>query len=395
GLDWRGFKTAIVVMLGWAFEALDFMLFPLLSIPIMDELYLSRIDFSLLISMGLLGTVIGGIFAGIIADRTGRRKTLFLSLLIYSIGTLTLAFSRDIYTAGLARIIVGLGLSFEWSTGMALVSETSNPKHRGKAVSLAQSGWPIGVLSAIFMVIYLYPIIGWRMCFFSVALTAPIMAPLFLGLEESRIWRESKEKGIAHGRIVELFSTSLRGKTLVALTMNVLAMFSYWMFWTWLPTYLYEIHGLSIVKSAEWLVTSQVGAWIGYISYGILQDYIGRRFSWSVFTAMEASMILLYVSPFIRKEHLLYIGFLLGFFTGFWGGFGALLSEIFPTHIRGTALGFIFNTGRAINFVSPTIVAWVSLYYGWEIALSLAAVCSFLISAIIWFFPETRGTLLR
>ena len=154
---------------------------------------------------------------------------------------------------------------------------------------------------------------------------------------------------------------------------------------------MYEVRGLSVVKSAEWLIFAQVGAFLGYLVYGFLQDMLGRRTVWSVFTATEAAMILLYVWLPLSPQEAVVVGGLLGFFTGYWSGFGALLSEIFPTRVRGTALGFVFNVGRAINFVSPIVVAYLSQVYGWSAALALAAAAAFAASLMIWAFPETKG----
>lgn len=101
-------------------------------------------------------------------------------------------------------------------------------------------------------------------------------------------------------------------------------------------------------------------------------------------------MILAYV--LLIKDPLLMLaaGLFLGFFTGFWSGFGAVLSELFPTKVRSTALGFIFNTGRGINFISPVLVAWLSLHWSWGAALS-----AYIALALIWLFPETKGIELK
>ncbi|RLE79971.1 MAG: hypothetical protein DRJ51_06715 [Thermoprotei archaeon] len=383
--------TIVAVMLGWIFEALDFMLLPLLAVPIMGELSLSKMDFSYLISVGLLGTVLGGVLAGMLADKFGRRKVLYSSLLMYSLGTIMLSLSQSFQVASVARLIIGIGLSAEWSTGMALISENVPAKCRGKAVGLAQSGWPVGVMLAILMVMEVYPHIGWRGCFLAAVLPVPLIIFLISRSPESKLWLSRGRETRTKIPLTELFKKPYVKTTLLALLMNVLAMFSYWMFWSWIPTYLYEERGLDVVKSAEWLITTQVGAWLGYISYGYFQDRVGRRPAWAVFTATEALAIFIYLSPGITKDMLLFLGFILGYFTGFWSGFGALLSELFPTRIRSTALGFVFNAGRAINFISPSLVALLSSIYGWNTALSTASIAALLASLIIWAFPETRG----
>jgi len=378
-------------MLCWSFEAFDFMLFPMLAVAIMKDLSFGKIRFGTLISSGLLGTMVGGIASGMLADKIGRRKILVALLLIYGLGTLSIALAKDYLTMFLGRFVVGFGLGAEWSTGMTLISEIIKPELRGRAVGIAQSGWPLGVLTAIAMVMYVYPVFGWRGCFLLALIAVIAIAILTLGIPESSLWKEDVRKEVVKVTLLEIMKGKLGKRTLVALIMNIFAMFSYWMFWSWIPTYLYEVRGMNIVKSAEWLISTQVGAWIGYVSYGYLQDYIGRRVSWSFFTMVEAAIITLFVLYPLVGAYAILLGLLLGYFTGYWSGFGALLSELFPTHVRNTALGFIFNTGRAINFVSPIIVAWLSEVYGWTLAFIIAACSALIASTMVWLFPETKG----
>jgi len=388
-------NTVVAVMLCWSFEAFDFMLFPMLGVAIMHDISLTKVSFGTLISSGLLGTMVGGIISGVMADRLGRRKVLITLLLVYGLGTLAIALAKDFTTMFLGRFIVGFGLGAEWSTGMTLISEIIRPEMRGRAVGLAQAGWPLGVLMAISMVIYVYPSLGWRGCFLLALVAVVFIAYLMLKVPESELWMEASKKTPSKVSLIEILKGELGRKTILALTMNVFAMFSYWMFWSWIPTYLFEARGMSIVKSAKWLVITQVGAWAGYTSYGVLQDHLGRRVSWSLFTCIEALAITLFVLyPLVGSEAIL-IGIVLGYFTGYWSGFGALLSELFPTYVRNTALGFIFNTGRAINFVSPIIIAWLSDVYGWTAALMAASLSALAASLMVWTFPETKGLELK
>lgn len=394
-LKGEALHTIVAVMLGWAFEAFDFMLFSMLAIPVMTTLNIDRIAFGLAISVGLIGTVIGGIGSGILADRFGRVKVLMTSLLIYGAATIGIALSRTFYELILFRFIVGLGLGAEWSTGMTLVAEIVPAEKRGFAVGLVQSGWPLGVLIAIADTILIYPIFGWRAAFAVASIPVLLVIYVRSKVPESTLWLQSKDKEKHRISLLYLFSRKLVSRTLIGLAIDVLAMFSYWMFWSWVPVFLAKERGFTVVRSAEWLIITQVGAWLGYISYGYLQDKLGRRITWTIFTASEATMILAYV--LLIKDPLLMLaaGLFLGFFTGFWSGFGAVLSELFPTKVRSTALGFIFNTGRGINFISPVLVAWLSLHLGWGAALSVAALSAYIASALIWLFPETKGIELK
>lgn len=276
-LKGEALHTIVAVMLGWAFEAFDFMLFSMLAIPVMTTLNIDRIAFGLAISAGLIGTVIGGIGSGILADKFGRVKVLMASLLIYGAATIGIALSRTFYELLLFRFIVGLGLGAEWSTGMTLVAEIVPAEKRGFAVGLVQSGWPLGVLIAIADTILIYPIFGWRAAF--AAASIPVLLVIYVRskVPESTLWLQSKDKEKHRISLLYLFSRKLVSRTLIGLAIDVLAMFSYWMFWSWVPVFLAKERGFTVVRSAEWLIITQVGAWLGYISYGYLQDKLGRR----------------------------------------------------------------------------------------------------------------------
>ena len=92
-------------------------------------------------SATLITSALGGIGAGFLSDRIGRRRTLVLTILVYSIGSGGSALATGLATLMFWRSIVGFGLGGEWSAGAVLVAESWPPKHRAKAIALMQSGW--------------------------------------------------------------------------------------------------------------------------------------------------------------------------------------------------------------------------------------------------------------
>jgi nitrate/nitrite transporter NarK len=89
---------------------------------------------------------------------------------------------------------------------------------------------------------------------------------------------------------------------------------------------------------------------------------------------------------------LLALGPLIGFFgTGFFAGFGAVVAEIFPTAVRGSALGITYNLGRVVSAVAPFTVGSLAQSRGFSLGFGILSL-AFLGSALMWFFlPETRG----
>ena len=87
--------------------------------------------------------------------------------------------------------------------------------------------------------------------------------------------------------------------------------------------------------------------------------------------------------------------FLTGFGTGYFGGFGALFSELFPTKIRNTGVGTVFNLARGAQFITPVPITFVATYFDLSYGIAIAAIFAFLVGVWIWVFPETKGTVLN
>ena len=90
-------------------------------------------------------------------------------------------------------------------------------------------------------------------------------------------------------------------------------------------------------------------------------------------------------------EVVLLFMFVVGFGTGMFGGYGPLFAELFPTRIRGTAMGSAFNLARGVQFFTPVIIAAIAETYGLSGGISLAAFFALLTGIWIWTFPETKG----
>jgi len=400
------------------FDALDLTLLAIVigSMAVQLHFELASIG-SLLLSAALLTSGIGGILFGFIADKIGRKKTLALAILTYGIPTLLIGLVHSWIELLVLRLIAGFGVGGAWAAGMTLIAELIDPKERGTAIGIVQSGFPLGFMLAVLLAYFVAfdptdkvaPFARWRLAFLLAAIPAIIMAIIVLWkVPESYLWKFHLINNKA--RMPDLLRNKLYLKRLgIAIVMDTIAMMGYWMYWSWLPHYLnttYKSNILSATQNFEWLLLTQVGAFLGYISYGKIQDHLGRRRTWTIFTVSEGILVLISIlfirellaNPVLTIKFILpfyIIGFLLGFFTGYWASFGTILSELFPTKIRGTFSGLAFNVGRTINFISPLLVGFLSGIYGWGIAISFSAIATFATSLIVWLLPETKGKILE
>jgi MFS family permease len=403
----KHFEILFMSWAGWVFDFYDLILFTFLLIPIGKELGLSNVELSYVLGSSLAATALGGVLFGILSDRFGRKSVLQWTILTYSVGTFFSGFSTNLEMLLFFRIVTGLGVGGEWATGQTYVGETFPAHVRGRYGAVMQTGAPFGIVLASLVGGFLAPSIGWKACFFVSILPALLVVYIRRRLPESDVWLARKEMASEEsaagvwslwalfGKFASLFSPAYRRLFLQCLVLAVFDMSAYWFTYSWLPGYLHQQREFSLVKSALWMLVTQAGGVIGYLSFGYVADRFGRRPAYSVYSVIMAlglvMITLLWESIIIYPAIILSCMFLVGFGTGMFSGYGPLFAELFPTDIRNTAMGSAFNLARGIQFFTPVIIAAIADQYGLGGGISLAALFALLTGAWIWTFPETKG----
>lgn len=389
------YKILLMSWAGWVFDFYDLILYTFLLIPIKKELNFTDVEVSYILGASLAATALGGVIFGYLSDKFGRKRVLQWTILTFSIGTFFSGFANSILTLLVFRIITGLGVGGEWGTGQTYVGEAFPPKMRGRFGALMQTGAPVGIALASVIGGYLSPEIGWRWCFFISVLPALMVVYIRKALPESDMWLVAGEKCEKKTKISMLLSPAHRKYFILALILALFDMSAYWFTYSWMPGYLHEQRNFSLSKSAIWMLITQAGGFIGYTTFGMVADKLGRRPAYTIYSFIMA-LGLLSITIFwedIVVHHSLILGcmFLVGFGTGMFGGYGPLFSELFPTQIRSTAMGTAFNLARGVQFFTPVIIATVAVNYGLGGGISIAALFAILTGFWIWTFPETKG----
>jgi len=386
-------------MLGYMLDALDVLLYVFAVQTLRDQFHWSASTAGLVSSATLITSAAGGIVAGIVADRLGRTRTLVYTILLYSIGSAGSATSVGLFSLLAWRAVVGLGLGGAWSCGAVLVSESWPPQHRAKAIGLMQSGWAIGYMLAAAATALVLPRFGWRILFLIGILPAFLTVWIQRKVKEPEIWINRTKPS----PITDLFHAPLAKRTFLATALATSVLFAYWGVATWLPGFLSAPKsqggaGLNILRTSAWIFTMQFGAFLGYLSFGWMADRFGRRPAFSAYVLAAAILTPIYgLTPRWAGDNsetwLLALGPLIGFFgTGFFALFGAMLAELYPTSIRGTGQGFVYNVGRAISALAPFAVGAIADRKGIGAALALNSAFFLIGSALIFTLPETRNT---
>ena len=391
-------RALLAASLGWMLDSMDIMLYSMVLSYMMADLGMSKATGGLMASLTLGASAFGGIIFGVLADRIGRARAMMASILIYSFFTAACGFSQTLYQLAFFRIFLGLGMGGEWACGAALVAETWPAQHRGKALGVMQSSWAVGYGLAAALVWIVLPWLGWRAVFFAGVLPAFVAFWIFFYVPEPEIWRRSSRQAAGPSPLAglrTLWRGEYRRHLFVTTAANAGTMFAWWGLFTWIPSFLslppsQGGAGLDIGSTSKWVIFMQVGTWLGYVSFGYISDWIGRKWTYAGFIFVAAALVPLYAGT-RDPYHLLLIGPLVGFFgTGYFSGFGAITAEIFPTAVRASAQGITYNLGRGVSAAAPYLIGQLSGGSGLGSAFLIAA-GSFLFAGILaLFIPETR-----
>ncbi|HKO11624.1 MAG TPA: MFS transporter [Acidobacteriaceae bacterium] len=386
-------RALLAACLGWMLDSMDVMLYALVLGPVQREMHLSAAMSGAMMSATLISAAVGGILFGWFADRAGRVRALTASVLIYSVATALCGLTHTALALVLCRILLGLGMGGEWASGAALVAETWPVHHRGKALALVQSSWAIGFALGAALVAIILPRFGWRAVFF--AGIAPALITLWVqrGVREPEVWRKERTPQIRPGA---LFRGRLGRSTLICSTMNAATLFAWWGLFTWVPRFLSMPHaeggrGLGIVMTSEWTIVMQIGTFLGYLSFGFIADRWSRKHTYIAYLLIAALLVPLFA--FVSNVNaLLLIGPLVGFFgTGYFSGFSVIASEMFPTALRGSAMGFAYNIGRVVSAAAPWAIGRVSEHAGLGSALCITSAGFLLAALIAGALPRTQA----
>jgi MFS family permease len=388
GQQWRALFAA---QTGYMLDAMDVLLYVFAVNTLKAEFHLTNAQAGLVSSATLICSAIGGIACGVLADRVGRTKTLVYTILLYSLASGGTALSTGLASLILWRGLVGIGLGGQWSAGAVLVAETWPAQHRAKAIGFMQSGWALGYLLAAGVTALVLPRFGWRVLFLTGLLPSLVAIAIRRGVDEPEIWKR-RDLDTRHQKATslrDLFVPLLLRRTVLATLLTTSVLFAYWGLFTWLPGFLSAPSasggaGLSVLRTSVAIVPMQIGAFLGYNSFGWVADRFGRRPAFVTYMLAAAALVPMY--GMARTETaLLALGPFIGFFgSGYFSLFGAMLAELYPTRIRATGQGFTYNAGRGLSALAPLLVGTLADRNGIGAALGVSS-GFFLLGAILIF----------
>jgi MFS family permease len=418
-------NTLIASNLGWMFDGFEAYAL-ILTVGVALHQLLPSAQYSqipayagAIIATTLCGWAVGGMVAGILADYIGRKRTMIFAILTYSIMTGLSAFSWDWISFAVFRFLAGLAIGSEWVTGTSMTAEFWPDRARGKGSGLFQSGFGIGFFLA--SVTWLF--VGetgpgaWRTMYLIGALPALLTFWIRRAIPESTLWEKANERraaAIARERLgqgttaedraltrftlLDLFTTpAIRNRTIIAFLMATTSAVGFWGISTWVPPYIGSVAARAGLSAPRWEsftgMAYNAGSVAGYIGLGFLADAFGRKpvtLAFFAFSLLSTPVLFLWTHDL---HLLLVVASIVGLFgSGQITWMSVWLPELYPTRMRATAVGFIFNAPRLIA-AGGTLMAGrlIVKFGGYENAALIVATIYLLGLAAGPFLPETRG----
>jgi SHS family lactate transporter-like MFS transporter len=231
--------------LGWTLDAFDFFLLVFVLKDIAQEFGtdITQVTFAILLTLAM--RPIGAYLFGRAADRWGRRPTLMIDVLLYSILEFASGFSPNLTVLLILRALFGVAMGGEWGVGASLTMESIPPQARGFVSGLLQSGYPTGYFLASIVYGLLFQYIGWRGMFMVGVIPALLVFYIRRTVPESPGWVRTNERS----NTLAILKSHWRLGIYAVLLMTAFNFFSHGTQDLY-PTFLQVQHGLSRTKSA-------------------------------------------------------------------------------------------------------------------------------------------------
>jgi len=425
-MHWRVLRASF---LGWIFDgyetlALVVVLAPMLhSVLTPEQAASTPVYAGIVIGITLLGWGLGGLIGGVLADYVGRKRMMLWSVFLYALFSGLTSLSPNLFALCALRFLTGLAMGSEWSTGVALLSETWPERARAKGAGFLQSGFGWGTLLAAVVWYLLAPAhpLGaetWRLMFVFGAVPALFVLYIRRGVNESEKWQTAvREKrwnattvethAAEHSRedkrpftLAQLFRQREAARRMVLLfLLSVVATIGWWAISTLLPAYTVSIGKAEhVADPASWgtrvSITYTIGAITAYMIGGFVIDLIGRRAFISL--TFVGALVITFVTYKLTHtvEAMAVVAPINGFFTlGFAYVWMAIYPcELFTSTVRSTACSFVFNAARMIAWVFPILAGTIVKSFGGAPQAAMALGLAYVLGIVLpWFLPETRG----
>lgn len=360
------------------------------AIPMMiEEWRITREEFAPAVAAGLVGMGIGSAFAGLFADRFGRRQAVIWSVLVFGTATCAIGLAPDAMTVAALRFIAGLGIGGALPSSTTMAAEFTPTRRRTLAVTATIVCVPLGGMLAGLFAGQVLPTYGWRALFFlGGAMAIGLALILLMTLPESprylsrhpHRWdelttlltrmRRPTPSGTRYTDVREqasetragfrsLFSDGCARDTIAIWSAFFMCLTAVYSAFSWLPTMLAS-EGLPLTLAGSGLTAYNLGGVIGALVCAVAMTRWGSL--WPLAICCTGAAVSAYAMLQVdanQSSRLLILGFGVHgmFVNAVLSTMYALCAFIYPTSVRATGTASALAFGRLGAILSAFIGA--------------------------------------
>lgn len=428
-------RLLVIGGLGYTFDGMDAAIVAFLLPELRRVFDLSNGQLGLVGSATPFGFLFGAALAGVLGDRIGRKKVMLSALAIYAVFSVVAALAPSYEVFLGARVLAGLGTGAESAIIAPYLSEFVPAARRGWFVGALAGFFSFGFLAAALIGRFIVPASdqGWRWA--QLITAVPILLVLWWrrGLPESPRWLTAQGRSAEADRIVMqmegsvlrqrggplppvtashesdqatpsvsvmaglryLWAAPMRRRTAVTWLIWFVITFSYYGFFSWIPTLLID-KGITVTKSFTFSIVIYAAQIPGYFSAAWISERIDRKNTIALYLSGSA-ISALWLSQMTSPAQILLAGAVLSFFlNGTYAGVYAYTPEVFPTFIRSTGSGLASAFGRVGSIIAPLIIGITAASWGFAGVFGMTTVILVVgVIATLVFAVSTKGRTLE
>jgi MFS family permease len=386
--------AVIVGALGYFVDVYDLILFSIIRKSSLSELGLNPIvDGENILSIQMIGLLLGGIIWGILGDKRGRLSVLFGSILLYSLANIGNGFVHTYGQYAVLRFIAGVGLAGELGASITLVSELVSKEQRGICTSLIAS---VGLSGAV-LAYFIKQEFDWRICYFIGGAMGLLLLALRVSVFESGMFAKLKKMEVERGNFFMLFNTKERfSRYIKCILIGLPTWFVVGILISFSDKFAEKLGITEPIDVGKAVLFFYIAGSVGDIIIGFLSNAMkSRKKPVLIYFIITMIFMFLYFNQNGGSANTMYgICAGLGFGTGFWAIFVTMAAEQFGTNIRATATTTVPNMVRGSLPLIIILFKWLRevthddyVKSGWITAI----ICMSIAMIALFFKKETFG----
>lgn len=421
----------VIVGIATFFDAYTVLAIAFAMPQLVSEWKLSPTEIGLIISAGYIGQLFGAVIFGSLAEKYGRLKILFFTIMLFVSMDIACLFAWSGAAMMAFRFFQGIGTGGEVPVASAYINEFIGAEKRGRFFLLYEVIFPVGLMFAGMAGFFLVPIFGWKAMFIVGLVPSVLTIPLRWFMPESPRWLASHGRFAEADAVVKLLENDATRHGAV-LREPVISLVEYkeagrsdwrelfkgiylkrtlmiWGLWvcvymvnngliTWLPTLYKQVFHLPLQTSLAYgWMTSGVGV-IASIACALLIDKVGRKpwYSTAFLLATVPLLTLTWLGATTATQVLVLATVTYAILQTIAFSLYLYSAELYPTRLRAVGTGFGSAWLRAGSSIGPMLVGFIVGDFGIRYVFTAFAVVALVggISTLL-FAIETKGRVLE